>query len=190
MELYLSLGSNLGNRKENILKAVSMLEDELGVPCARMSRIEESESWGFDGPAFLDCAVCFDIPFAGFDAGDVTADSAKNDARFGTDAETASRTEMAGTMDPERRLEAILDVCKAIERRLGRDDAPEYGPDGRRIYHSRTVDIDILFFGTMAIQTDRLTVPHRLIAQREFVKKPLREIVSERMANYYKDILE
>ena len=162
MELYLSLGSNLGDRRLNILQALGMLDEELGTPYCRLSEIEESESWGFDGPAFLDCAVCYELEESG---------------RF-------------GTMVPEASCEALLDVCKGIERRLGRHEILEFGPDGERRYHDRTVDIDILFFGTYSVETERLTVPHKLISKREFIKKPLREIASEEIARHFKDILE
>lgn len=160
MELYLSLGSNLGNRRLNILQALGMLDELLGKPYSRLSAIEESESWGFDGPAFLDCAVCYDLALD------------------------------EGTMVPETTCESLLDVCKEIERRLGRKETIEYGPDGERRYHDRTVDIDILFFGTYSVETERLTVPHKLISKREFIKKPLREIASEEIARHFKDILE
>ena len=38
------------------------------------------------------------------------------------------------------------------------------------------MDIDILFYGTEHIDTEDLTVPHPLIAERDFVKIPLAEI--------------
>lgn len=73
----------------------------------------------------------------------------------------------------------ILRVCKDIERRMGRTDAVEFDSDGKRVYHSRIIDIDILFIGTMRIDSPELTVPHPLAAVRDFVKIPLREVVTE-----------
>ena len=70
----------------------------------------------------------------------------------------------------------ILGLCKEIERALGRNDAPEYGADGRRVYHNRTIDIDILFYGKERIDLKELTIPHPRIGERDFVKIPLAEI--------------
>ena len=72
----------------------------------------------------------------------------------------------------------LLDLCKRIERTLGRDDSPEYDASGGRIYHSRTIDVDILLFGRERLRTDRLTIPHPLMKERAFVMVPLRGIVS------------
>ena len=44
-------------------------------------------------------------------------------------------------------------------------------------YSSRKIDIDILFYGDEVISTERLQVPHPLIAEREFVLQPLCEIL-------------
>lgn len=162
MEIYLSLGSNLGDRRLNIMQALGMLDEALGVPYSRLSEIEESESWGFDGPAFLDCAVCYELP----------------------------ESWNGGTMVPVTTCISLLAVCKDIERRLGRHETMEFGPDGKRRYHDRTIDIDILFFGTETVDTPEITVPHRLIGERDFIKRPLRAIASAEIAEHFKDILE
>lgn len=57
-ELYLSLGSNLGDRKANLLKAVEMLDESLGEH-QRLSSIVETKSWGFVGGDFLNLAVMY-----------------------------------------------------------------------------------------------------------------------------------
>ena len=64
----------------------------------------------------------------------------------------------------------LLNACQKIEVSLGRvrDRARPKGP--------RTIDIDIIFYGTEAIQTDRLTIPHPAWQDREFVKRPLAEL--------------
>lgn len=63
----------------------------------------------------------------------------------------------------------VLDICKGIERSMGRKDAPQYDAYGRRIYHNRIIDIDILTYGDLAMDTPRLTVPHPQIKTRPFV---------------------
>ena len=82
----------------------------------------------------------------------------------------------------------ILRRCKAVEKVLGRDDAPEYARDGSRVYHDRPIDIDILFYGAEHIDTETLTVPHPLIAQRDFVKIPLAQIAKPALKKAFPEI--
>lgn len=79
-----------------------------------------------------------------------------------------------------RRPETLLKICKRIERAMGRRGAPEYGPDGRRIYHDRPIDIDILLYGDLTVDTPDLKIPHPLMRQREFVMRPLAEIFPQK----------
>lgn len=58
-DIYLSIGTNLGDRNANIEKALALLEEKLGSSRIRLSRIVESKAWGFSGGDFLDCVVCF-----------------------------------------------------------------------------------------------------------------------------------
>ena len=66
---------------------------------------------------------------------------------------------------------ALLHAAKAIERHLGRADGPRYGP--------RVIDIDVLLYDQLVLQTDELTVPHPRLAERAFVLAPLAEIAPE-----------
>ncbi len=70
----------------------------------------------------------------------------------------------------------VLRKIKAIERAMGRTDPPEYDGTGNRIYHSRIIDIDILFYGTDRIDIPYLTIPHKDIENRPFVMIPLQEV--------------
>lgn len=65
-ELYLSLGSNLGDREANIRMAIDELEAFLRNK-AIFSGLMEYPSWGFQGCDFLNCVVRFDIPDCGAD---------------------------------------------------------------------------------------------------------------------------
>lgn len=68
--------------------------------------------------------------------------------------------------------EALLDALQAIEARHGRVRAGErWGP--------RTLDMDILLYGDARIDSPRLQVPHRGIAERNFVLQPLAEIAPD-----------
>ena len=55
-----------------------------------------------------------------------------------------------------------------IERELGRERVLKKGP--------RTIDIDILLFGDLVVNSAELTVPHPAMAERRFVLEPLAEI--------------
>ncbi len=72
----------------------------------------------------------------------------------------------------------VLDATQLIERELGRNhaaEAVERAAGGER-YASRTVDIDIMFYDEEIISDERLTVPHPLMAEREFALVPMAEI--------------
>ena len=64
-----------------------------------------------------------------------------------------------------------LDATQEIERLLGRT---RKSTDGQ--YHDRVIDIDLIGYGNLVIQNDRLTLPHPLMAQRRFVLQPLCDI--------------
>ena len=76
---------------------------------------------------------------------------------------------------------ALLDAVNDIERRLGRDRTEEQkvkSATGAR-YASRSVDIDRLFYDALVIESERLTLPHPRIAEREFVLEPLVEVLPQ-----------
>ena len=72
----------------------------------------------------------------------------------------------------------ILSLTQAIERALGRTTK---SIDGH--YHDRIIDIDLIRIldngQEIYIDTPQLTVPHKLWQQRDFVRIPLAEILSE-----------
>jgi 2-amino-4-hydroxy-6-hydroxymethyldihydropteridine diphosphokinase len=63
---------------------------------------------------------------------------------------------------------ALLGWVKEIEGRMGRRSGPLNSP--------RPIDIDILLYGNIELQTPELVIPHPRLAQREFVLRPLAEI--------------
>ncbi len=77
---------------------------------------------------------------------------------------------------PEEQATQLLRQVKSVEAALGRKEEALFDDTGKRIYHNRTIDIDILCFGTHVINTEELTIPHPQIAGRPFVWKPLLEI--------------
>ncbi len=71
------------------------------------------------------------------------------------------------TLQPHELLAAV----KAIEVRLGRTPARRWGP--------RVIDIDILTWGRLRLDTPELTLPHPHILERPFVWQPLAELAPE-----------
>ena len=146
VELYLSLGSNQGDREQNIETALSLLNIELKTPYKAVSSLLETEPWGFESSdKFLNVAVLYELY-------------------------------LPKGYNPEAEGLLILEICKDIERRLGRTGKPQYDENGERIYTSRPIDIDILLFGDNKIDCEELTVPHKLMWERDFVMIPLNEI--------------
>jgi 2-amino-4-hydroxy-6-hydroxymethyldihydropteridine diphosphokinase len=129
--VYLSLGSNLGDREANLRAAIEKLR-ELGKIVAVSSFYETEPVEVTAQPWFLNCAVKFD-------------------------------TEKM----PRQLISAIL----AIEQSMGRQRKQQKGP--------RTIDIDILFFGSSIIDIPSLTVPHPHLHERRFVLEPLAEIAPD-----------
>ena len=71
--------------------------------------------------------------------------------------------------------EELLDICQGIEVQMGRPaHEAKFDSSGRRIYHDRIIDIDILFFNDMAVRSDRLVIPHPQVEERPFVGKLLK----------------
>jgi 2-amino-4-hydroxy-6-hydroxymethyldihydropteridine diphosphokinase len=68
--------------------------------------------------------------------------------------------------------EALLDLCKEIERARGRAlDAPRHSP--------RPLDVDLLLLGNLELSGERLTLPHAEVSSRRFVLAPLLELDPE-----------
>ena len=76
--------------------------------------------------------------------------------------------EMSTDLSPEE----VLQQTKQIEQALGRIRKANQ-------YDSRTIDIDILFYGDQIIELKNLIVPHPRIHERKFALAPLREINPE-----------
>ena len=133
---YLSLGSNLGNRKRMMRDAIALLGELVG-EVDRVSSQYETEPWGFSSPnMFLNMCVRVLTP-----------------------------------LSPEQ----LLAATQTIEKRLGR--VGKSTDDG--CYHDRVIDIDILLYDDEHISLPGLTIPHPLMHERDFVMKPLQEILCD-----------
>lgn len=131
--VYLSLGTNLGNRKRNIREAIEKIEEQIGV-VKRQSAFYETKPWGYSSPNdFINACVLVFTPMA-----------------------------------PRQ----VLEAAQKIEREMGRTLK---SVDGE--YHDRIIDIDILMIDDLVIDEPDFKVPHPLMEEREFVMKPLKEIL-------------
>ena len=142
MLIFLSLGSNLGNREATINQALDLLATQVG-PLIKRSSFFYSQPWGFDSPNEF-CNLC------------------------------ASFTTSLSPLD-------LLHTTQSIERALGRTEKTPIidnrSPLTAHLYSDRTIDIDIIFYGDIHLETSELTIPHPLWQQRDFVKVPLAEIM-------------
>ena len=70
--LYLSLGTNLGNKRENLTRAIELLSLALG-KCIAVSQFIETAPWGFDSEnSFLNCVAAFETALAPMQLLDMT----------------------------------------------------------------------------------------------------------------------
>ena len=133
--LYLSLGTNLGDRQKNLTSAMALIGREIGTVVSA-SDVMETDPWGFDSAnRFLNMA-----------------------AKVQTDLQPLE----------------VLHATQKIEKELGRSHKTV-----DREYHDRLIDIDILMYDNLVMNTPELTIPHPLMHERDFVMKPLLQIAPE-----------
>ena len=132
-KVYLSLGTNLGNRKRNIREAIDKIGEQIGV-VERQSALYETKPWGYSSPNdFINFCVLV-----------LTA------------------------MAPRQ----VLEATQRIEQEMGRTLKSVNGE-----YHDRIIDIDILMIDDLVIDEPDFKIPHPLMEERDFVMKPLKEIL-------------
>ena len=71
------------------------------------------------------------------------------------------------TLEPE----AVMQQTQTIEEELGRVRQQKWG--------ARVIDVDILYYDALIVQTDTLTIPHPYLHQRRFTLVPLAEIAPD-----------
>lgn len=136
--VYLSLGSNVGNREANLRQAISRLGTIGRVQ--KVSSFYETEPVEFVAqPWFLNCALA---------------------------------------LETEKMPKQLLSSILQIEQEMGRRREQKKGP--------RTIDIDILLFGSSVIDTKDLTIPHPAMHERRFVLEALAEIAPEQRHPIFK----
>lgn len=133
--VYLSLGSNQGDRQLFLDHARSLITALIGPVLSSSSRYE-SEPWGFESTnVFVNEVLLVESKFT---------------------------------------AEEILTTIGAIEAQLGRNRAGISGG-----YVDRCIDVDIIYFNSEVISSEKLTVPHKYRFDRDFVYVPLLEIAPD-----------
>lgn len=129
-QVYIGLGSNMGDKKENLENALRLLGDYPDCRVVQVSSMMETEPYGYtDQDVFLNgCA------------------------------------EVQTLQEPV----VFLQTLHEVEAALHRVREIHWGP--------RTIDLDILLFDQIVLDSKDLTIPHRDMVNREFVLKPLAEI--------------
>jgi len=130
--VFLLLGSNLGNRNLFLNQAIEHIEKDIA-PVLKASSIYETQSWGkTDAPDYLNQVI---------------------------------------KLQTNLPAQAILQKILNIENILGRRREEKWG--------SRTIDIDILFYGEEIINEQNLHIPHPELHKRRFTLAPLAEIAPQ-----------
>ena len=89
----------------------------------------------------------------------------------------------AMVVDTDLTPEELLAAVQEIERDLGRDreaEARDKARSGQR-YASRAMDVDIIFYDDLVVDTPDLKLPHPLMQERDFVLAPLCEIAPNKV---------
>ena len=126
----LSLGSNMGDKREHLDFAVQRLAESGAVRDLTVSEYLVTAPYGYEEQdEFLNAAAV-----------------------------------LKTYLSPEE----LLDLLHGIEADQGRERIIRWGP--------RTLDLDIIFYDDLVLQSDRLTIPHMDMHNRLFVLQPLMEI--------------
>lgn len=139
-KVYISLGTNLGDKEQNLQTAVQKIEEQVGKVIS-LSAFYITAPWGFDSEhSFLNAAAC---------------------------------------METELSPLEVLQKTQEIERELGRTHKSVGG-----VYSDRLIDIDLLLYDDLILSVTSpsgaaLNLPHPLMAERDFVMRPLTEIAPE-----------
>lgn len=129
-EVFIALGSNMGDRPGNLRRALEKLHPEFTV--GRKSKVYETEPmYVTKQPRFYNMVICGETQLAPHE---------------------------------------LLAHTQSIERSLGRDEGTHNLP--------RPIDIDILFYDNVILETLDLVIPHPRMHERGFVMMPLEEIAS------------
>jgi 2-amino-4-hydroxy-6-hydroxymethyldihydropteridine diphosphokinase len=136
--VYISLGSNKGDKFKNLQDAVTSIYISIG-NIKIISKVYKSPALGFEGDYFLNACLIVETE-----------------------------------LKPTKAMRELI----AIEKSLGRIRPDNYR-EKKKGYESRTIDLDIIFFGDEVMNSKTLTLPHPEMHKRKFVLQPLSDIAPE-----------
>ena len=135
-EVYISLGSNLGNRKSYLQSATNLINQRIG-KVEKISSIYQTPAWGFEGEFFYNSCLIIKT-----------------------------------SLLPNEVLDKLLEIEKVLGRVRNTKS---------KGYQSRCIDLDILLYDNLIIDTPILQIPHPQMQHRRFVLMPLAEISPEKV---------
>lgn len=131
-KVYLSLGSNIGDKVDYLDKAVDIIKKNRDIHKVRVSSYYQTDPVGYlDQDVFVNIAVELETDLSPYD---------------------------------------ILSVCQNIETELNRIRLIRWGP--------RTIDVDVILYGYVTMDDEKLTIPHPRAHERAFVLVPIYELNS------------
>lgn len=143
---YIALGSNVGDRLAAIEHACRTIDRSPDMRILRTSSLYETEPMYVENQdRFLNGACLVSTMIVQIDP------------------HLLNVLQIETTLEPME----LLDRLQAIEKDLGRIKLIDKGP--------RNIDLDILDYERLVLDTERLTLPHRSMMEREFVLRPLAE---------------
>jgi len=171
---YLGLGSNLGDREENIRGAIALIAEQVG-DVVRQSALYYSEPWGFQSDnAFVNAVICIHTKLAPHRLLRATQ---RIERLLGKDHRHATERTPSSPISPTTPSSPSSPSALSAPSTPSAPSSPSSpSTPTTPIYHDRPIDIDILLYDDLDIQTPTLTIPHPMMQQRPFVMEPLREI--------------
>ena len=144
----------MGDRRQNIEKAVALIGERVG-EVVRQSSLMETEPWGFASDnLFLNGVVLCQTELS---PREVLQATQKIEREMGR-----KKSEKRGAKNEERGTNSQLSTVNSQLSIVN--------------YQDRPIDIDILLYDDLCIDEPDLKIPHPLMEQRDFVMIPLREI--------------
>lgn len=136
---YISIGTNIGDKLNNINNALNAINHLPNTQVANVSSVYETEPWGY-----------------------AAQDNFYN---------------ICAAVETEFSPNAFLGACLGIEAAFGRERPFKNSP--------RIIDIDVLLYNNLKIDTAELIVPHPRMHERAFVLIPLKDIVPDLKINEF-----
>lgn len=131
--VFIALGSNLGDRLEQLRAGIKLLERHPEIGVRAKSRIFETEP-------------------------------------FGVNSAQGAYLNAAAKLETSLSAHELLNIMLEVERTKGRERKERWG--------ARTLDLDILLYGSEIISEPNLEIPHPRMLERSFVLAPLADIAA------------